>query len=323
LADFRQSPRRRERLLAAAALAIATAARGTAAAARRALPLRDVEALLAAGRLDEIMRRYRVALESLLQAAQAAAVDSAAGVADEMAGQLGLPIALDLSRDPVARALRDQRQRIVSGLVEAQRAAVLAALSTAMRAGRPVADQARAVRDSLGLSAAQVAALARYRSLVDVGARAALERRVAPDLDRELRDAVDAGQDPPQGLEARLGESYRTTLLFSGAALLGDLLGAQALALGTTALLDQALDDGLLDPLSLEDTWWTRSDERVRESHRFMHGQVRPHGDPFRSGAGNSLAYPGDPSAPLRDTINCRCFVTTRATSAVAPSLLV
>jgi uncharacterized protein with gpF-like domain len=57
-------------------------------------------------------------------------------------------------------------------------------------------------------------------------------------------------------------------------------------------------------------TWNTAGDERVRESHADMEGQQVPLGQPFVSGLGNDLMYPGDPSAPAEDVINCRCVVT-------------
>jgi hypothetical protein len=53
--------------------------------------------------------------------------------------------------------------------------------------------------------------------------------------------------------------------------------------------------------------WFTMKDERVRQSHAAMEGQCKPMGEAFRSGLGNLLMYPHDPSAPLADTANCRC----------------
>jgi len=59
---------------------------------------------------------------------------------------------------------------------------------------------------------------------------------------------------------------------------------------------------------NLVDTAWsTTMDGRERESHAAMDGQVVPFGQTFVSGLGNHLRYPGDPSAPAEDRINCRC----------------
>jgi hypothetical protein len=51
--------------------------------------------------------------------------------------------------------------------------------------------------------------------------------------------------------------------------------------------------------------WQTRGDEQVRESHAAMDGQCVSIDEPFISGDGNELQYPGDPSAPPSDTYNC------------------
>jgi HK97 family phage portal protein len=53
--------------------------------------------------------------------------------------------------------------------------------------------------------------------------------------------------------------------------------------------------------------WYTALDERVRSSHRSMHGRVMEIGKPWIVG-GASLRFPGDPSGPAREIINCRCI---------------
>jgi predicted ABC-type ATPase len=62
-----------------------------------------------------------------------------------------------------------------------------------------------------------------------------------------------------------------------------------------------------LDPegANFKKMWLTRGDAKVRESHRLLHGQTASVGDSFKPG----LSYPGDPSAPLDERINCRCFL--------------
>ncbi len=53
--------------------------------------------------------------------------------------------------------------------------------------------------------------------------------------------------------------------------------------------------------------WLTTIDGREREWHETMNGQIRNIDEPFTSGQGNELMYPGDPSAPANEVINCRC----------------
>ena len=79
-------------------------------------------------------------------------------------------------------------------------------------------------------------------------------------------------------------------------------------------MYQQAFDAGELDPTQIVTTWHTASDERVRGSHRSMNNQKRPPGEPFISGRGSRLRFPGDFNAPAREVIHCRCVVSTRIT---------
>lgn len=55
--------------------------------------------------------------------------------------------------------------------------------------------------------------------------------------------------------------------------------------------------------------WLATGDERTRDWHSSMSGQVVDIKGKFKSGLGNLLEYPGDPSAPLNDTVQCRCTI--------------
>ena len=52
--------------------------------------------------------------------------------------------------------------------------------------------------------------------------------------------------------------------------------------------------------------WISRQDEKVRENHTHADGQARPLYDPFIVGS-NLMMHPGDLTAPLQETANCRC----------------
>ena len=51
-----------------------------------------------------------------------------------------------------------------------------------------------------------------------------------------------------------------------------------------------------------------------RESHKALDGVVMPAGEPFHTIWGNDLMFPGDPSAPAREVINCHCVLIPRIT---------
>lgn len=55
--------------------------------------------------------------------------------------------------------------------------------------------------------------------------------------------------------------------------------------------------------------WLTRLDDRVRASHALLEGEIQPVSEPFRTITGAELQYPGDPSAPPEERVNCRCSI--------------
>lgn len=56
-------------------------------------------------------------------------------------------------------------------------------------------------------------------------------------------------------------------------------------------------------------TWVAEEDERVRATHRRADGQTVRSGTAFRVGKAR-LQYPGDPSGPPEEVINCRCYLS-------------
>jgi SPP1 gp7 family putative phage head morphogenesis protein len=60
--------------------------------------------------------------------------------------------------------------------------------------------------------------------------------------------------------------------------------------------------------IELRKEWLSAEDERTRPDHQTANGQIVGLDDMFQVG-GASLAYPGDPSGPAEQVINCRCTV--------------
>jgi hypothetical protein len=58
--------------------------------------------------------------------------------------------------------------------------------------------------------------------------------------------------------------------------------------------------------LDMEKQWIATEDTRTRLTHREADGQLQPLSQPFEVG-GSQLQYPGDPTGPADEVINCRC----------------
>lgn len=60
---------------------------------------------------------------------------------------------------------------------------------------------------------------------------------------------------------------------------------------------------------NLRKEWLTVEDDRVRDDHAELQGEIVDMNDSFDVG-GDELDYPGDPSGSPEETINCRCVLT-------------
>lgn len=70
----------------------------------------------------------------------------------------------------------------------------------------------------------------------------------------------------------------------------------------------QAGEEAMAAGVGVYNTWSTRM-VRSRETHISLDGKKAMQGDAFVTSAGNSLKYPGDPTAPASEVINCHCVL--------------
>jgi len=312
VASYTDSRRRVDELVSDAERRLRDAFLLAVAAAR--LSRAEVERLLLEGRSEEILRRLFASSRALASAYQDALLRAARDTADDIADQLGRPLAVDLGSSQTARLLREAHDRIALSVESAQRAALTAALLAAARRGLGARETAGLVLASLGLSAAQVEALASYQDLLRRASREALDRQLRDESFDPAVEQAAVQERPLTDREVdRMTAAYAGNLLLYRAGALGLSEGLAATHQGLGEALRQAVDEGLLEESTIVRRWTPRRDSRVRDSHVAMRGQERPEGEAFVSGLGNRLRYPGDPDAPAADRVNCRCVLVVRA----------
>jgi len=122
---------------------------------------------------------------------------------------------------------------------------------------------------------------------------------------RAIRDEKPVSVGDAQKLVSR----YRQALLRNRGEMIArtELLGSVHAAQDEG--LEQLIEDGKVSRQNVKAKWDAANDSATRDSHRAMDGQVRRQGDPFVSGNGYQLMYPGDRSlgAPAEEIIQCRC----------------
>lgn len=212
------------------------------------------------------------------------------------------------------RYLQESRAGLIRELSQSQRAATLEILGDSFQRGLAPIEQARRLKQSIGLTAYQGRAVVNYRRALEEGQASALARELRDRrFDSTVRNALasrGANRIPlSQAQIDRMVQRYSERFVAHRAQTIA-LTETQAAAGEADAeLWRQAVDAGEVDQADVEGVWHTAADERVRPSHQYMHLQRRPLGEPFLSGDGNLLEYPGDRRAPAEDVIRCRCVV--------------
>jgi len=162
----------------------------------------------------------------------------------------------------------------------------------------------------IGLTQSQMQWLVNYeRELRSDNPLAALSRALRDKrFDSAVRKAAREGTAIPEAQINSMVRTYTNRAMRYRAETIARTEALTSLHEAQRQALQQAMAAGI-DPESVRYIWRTAGDARVRDSHAAMDGDVRPEGEPFLSGAGNYLEYPGDPKAPPEETINCRCWL--------------
>ncbi|MFK0295634.1 phage portal protein [Streptomyces sp. NPDC090442] len=144
-----------------------------------------------------------------------------------------------------------------------------------------------------------------------IGAAVLTAATVAADAMRAFHRALEVALDDGQRSDANLSELINIVeeRLGEGSTRIIDITAESA----ATATVNGAADAvAAANEHSIERTWQTRLDDRVRPAHAAVDGQTLPVNEPFEM-EGWPVLFPGDPLAPLALTANCRCRLRYRA----------
>lgn len=278
--------------------------------ARGIRTLEQIAQLLEAGLIDEaldVMDEAMPAFASAIEEAYAAAGASTAGVIRRNTRSL---IEFDRSSGRAVAFTRAERLRLVQQLTGSARETLRGEMQRGLALGERPDRIARRFRQSLGLTEHQAQAVENFRQALINRDRSALDRSLRDRrFDPTIRRAIASDTALSSQQIERMTQRYRERFLVHRANTIARTEALRAIHAGDEVMWQQAVDNGTVQPEDITTRWVTASDERVRGSHSAMNGQEQPFGESFRSGSGNSLRFPGDPSAPGSDTINCRCVL--------------
>jgi hypothetical protein len=232
--------------------------------------------------------------------------------AKEISELLNIEINFNIANDRAVRLMQSTRLRLVSDISSDQRQAIRSILTTGIAQGLNPKESAKDLSLMLGLSARQVEQVKNYRRILELNSAESLTRSLRDRrFDRTIENSLDTGVALTTSQIDRMVNRYAERQLDYRARVIARTESLRVVHEGNEEMFNQAVDAGDISPLEIKREWVTAADERVRGSHASMHGQIRPFGQPFISGDGNGLRYPGDIAARPSEVINCRCVVIT------------
>lgn len=281
----------------------------------------DLDALateLEQGRVNEALARLQHAADALGSASNVAFVTSGQSTSDFL-NNAGLGrIVFDQVNLYAVAAMQAARLELIREFTAEQLRATSLALVSGVEGGLNPREQARNFRDSIGLTTRQWQAVDSYRAaLLRVGvdpeaAQNALGRALRDGRgDKTVLAAARSGrQIPPEKIDWMV-QRYAERFVKHRAEVIGRTEAMRAVNQGNEEAYRQAIADGVIQAEQLRREWRTRLDGRERRTHEFLNGQTRNWGETWVTENG-VLRYPGDPEAPAKETIQCRCALLTR-----------
>lgn len=225
------------------------------------------------------------------------------------------------ARNPTAEAwLRDHSSTLVREITDDQMNSIRQALAAGQArgaSGRQMAsdiigrvNRATGQRTGglIGLTSSQAEWSRAYRAELEALDAKAMARNLRDRrFDASLRKAIEADKPLPTEAVDKMVTAYENRALqFRGEAI-GRTESLTAMNSASGEAMRQNIASGNISAALVDQKWHTILDGRERHSHGAMNGQIQPWGSSFVSGAGVRLQYPGDPSAPASELINCRC----------------
>jgi len=273
--------------------------------------LDELAALIEANQFERAFVTARAHAGTFANEVNAAYVDSAV---EGQAFLLDHGIAVDFSagHPRAVQAMTNRRLRLVNGFMRQTEDSIRQAMTRGVQEGLNPRATARLFRDSIGLTPRQEQYVANYeQQLRELDGRALNRKLRDGRFDRSVKRAIANDKPLADKQISKMTERYRQRWIKFRAETIARTETLPAVHEGNREVYDQGLEQGQIAAEEIERTWHTAIDGRQRDSHDDLNDTTVGHEELYESGAGNLLAYPGDPSAPDEDTVMCRCAEST------------
>lgn len=280
--------------------------------AQSSILLADLTGLLERGLFDQALRMADSIPLSVSSTVNLAFTESGASTSSVVATFTATPTFFDQTNSRAVNIMRENRGFLIREFSQSQRNTVTDVISDGIRRGLNPIEQARNFRSSIGLTEYQNNAVRNYERLLQNNSSQALKRALRDGRsDVSLRNAIRDNKPLKQAQIDRMVNRYRERFIKYRGEVIGRTEALRSVHEANNEAFNQAIESGTLTQDELESEWSVTNDTNLRDSHALLSGVKQPFGEPFLSGNGNFLRFPGDPLAPAGDTVQCRCSLTT------------
>lgn len=272
----------------------------------------ELRAAIASGSIERVLAVLGLdkKAEEILAAAMAPHVEDAMTEAGRQAPAKtitgNLAMRFDLRNPYTADFIKDYDYRLIREIADDTRAGIKQVVSDAFEYGGHPYEQARIIRESIGLTQTQANAVDNFRSLLvnrdrDALSRALRDRRFDPTLDAALGEAADRDLSDEQ--IGRMVDRYRERYVSMRAKTIARTETIRAANAGQQIAWRQAADKGFLDRHRARMGWMVTPDDRLCIICAAI-PLLNPNGIPL---GGMFITPEGMISGPTAHP-NCRCI---------------
>lgn len=280
---------------------------------------------------DELLDKFRDSpeFEDALRATADAAAKATAGAIPDQPYLPGFapppPDQTDVTfrlkeQNPAAVSAARKIGGRVTEITDTQRGVIRKVVEEGVAAGLNPIDIARNLRDSIGLTTAQLGWVDNVRARLMDGSPGKLAEYLNLNLrdkrfDRAVKRAMSGEKPLTQDQIDRIVDRYYQRTKKYRSEVIARTETLNALTIGQERAWQQAIDDGFIDPKVLAKKWVNAKDEKVRDSHanvKYGGKKFIPFSDRFELGSGHQAMRPRDVTLPAEESIQCRCTVTYR-----------
>jgi hypothetical protein len=276
--------------------------------------LDDIEARLRDGDMRGLVQAIDDAALKFAAETNAAYVHSAQEASSWLNAELpDVLVRFDVNNTAAIAAAQRNQVEWVTGLRQEARETIHQVIVDGHQRGANPIESRISRATSIGLTPNQESAVRSYRAaLENQDWSNALGRELSSGhSDRTITAARSADKALTQQQVDLAVERYRQSHVAARAEAIARTESLKNVHAGVSAAFDQAIARGDVDADQLEKTWNHAGRGRYsRPDHVAVDGMKVGYDETFTVG-GISMRYPGDPSAPVEQVVNCRCTFST------------